>query len=663
MLRCELLEDRSVPATLFVITHGFQTNTDQVPDWTQDMAAALSRRLDLGVGAESIRASIQAYNAPTDAPDPRASDHFLIFNWAAVSGFTEPGTADDSAVAGRLADMVRVRAAANGGRPLDVHFIGHSRGAYVTLAAVAALNTPADDAILGTVQMTLLDPQDYSAFGQSEAVSLAVPPNVDFAACYYQRIDPFLAGVVPGVHDDDGFMGGAVVAGALNVDLTDALRAWTGRTDEFSSHSEVRDWFHWTIDADDADAAAVRYLDPALNREQDQFVARADSQGRKLVFGQAIDRDADGRPDDLGRGARTGLFYTLPAAGGAAYSGGLPAAASVGGRTDGTAVPLAPVGGMYAAGPARTLIAGAPVRVATADVTGDGVLDQVAVAGPGGGPRVVVIEGRTGAVVADFLAFEASFTGGLYVAAADLNGDGRADVVVTPDRGGGPVVAVYDGAALFAGRAGDAAQLARFLGIADPAFRGGARPALGDVNADGTADLVVAAGYGGGPRIALFDGKGVAAGAADPGRLVGDFFAFEQTLRNGAFVTAGDLDGDGAAELFFGGGPGGAPRVRGVDGRRLLAGPPVSLDDPSAAGPQVANFFAGDASLRGGVSVSARDVDADGKADLVTASGRGEPGRVRVYKAVTLLAGSGPAPDQELDLFGGEVLADGAYVG
>jgi hypothetical protein len=207
MLRCERLEDRCLPATLYVITHGLETNTDRVPDWTLDMAAALGRRLGLGVGADAVRASVQAYDAPTDAPSPGASSDFLIFNWAAVSGLASPGTADDPAVAGRLAAMVRARAAA-AGAPLDVHFIGHSRGAIVTLAAAAALNNPADDAALGTIRLTLLDPQDYSAFGQSEEVPLTVPSNVDFAACYYQRVDALLAGVVPGVHDDDTFMGG-----------------------------------------------------------------------------------------------------------------------------------------------------------------------------------------------------------------------------------------------------------------------------------------------------------------------------------------------------------------------------------------------------------------------------------------------------------------------
>ena len=44
----------------------------------------------------------------------------------------------------------------------------------------------------------------------------------------------------------------------------------------------------------------------------------------------------------------------------------------------------------------------------------------------------------------NFSPFESTFTGGLFVAAGDLSKDGKADVVVSPDQGGGPRVEVYD---------------------------------------------------------------------------------------------------------------------------------------------------------------------------------------------------------------------------
>src|SRR4029079_1327614 len=89
-------------------------------------------------------------------------------------------------------------------------------------------------------------------------------------------------------------------------------------------------------------------------------------------------------------------------------------------------------------------------------------------------------------------------------------------------------------------------QINDFFGIDDPNFRGGARTAIGDVNGDNKGDLVVAAGVSGGPRGGAFHGGQI--GQAAPPKLFGDFFMFEQTLRNGVYIAAGDINGDGFAD-------------------------------------------------------------------------------------------------------------------
>ena len=284
------------------------------------------------------------------------------------------------------------------------------------------------------------------------------------------------------------------------------------------------------------------------------------------------------------------------------------------------------------------------VRVAVADVNGDGTRDIIAVPGPGGGPIVRVFSGVDGSLLTEFAVLDGAFTGGLFVAAGDFNGDGRADVVISPDQGGGPRVQVRD-----ANNGG--AVLADFFGIEDTNFRGGARVAVGDLNGDGVPDLVVAAGFGGGPRLAGFDGKSllnpIPAGQQPP-KLFPDFFVFEQTLRNGVFVTAGDLDGDGFDDVIAGGGPGGGPRIFALSGRDLTAA--------GNAQTQLLNLFVGDPAQRGGVRVSVADFNGDGRADVVAAPGPGAPAQVFVVDGRTqaLLDNFLPFP---IDFLGGAFVA------
>ena len=335
-----------------------------------------------------------------------------------------------------------------------------------------------------------------------------------------------------------------------------------------------------------------------------------------------------------------------------------------GGALNGNARTLMPTTGQLQLGSTVPFFPGSTVnvRTAVADVTGDGIADFIGGTGPSSATKVVVINGVTGKTVATIAPFEAAFKGGVFVASGDFDGDGVADLVVTPDQGGGPIAAIYSGAKLAAGLTNDAAQFRRFFAIEDPFFRGGARPAVGDLNGDGRADLIVSAGFLGGPRIAIYNGASLPDAKTFPIHLVADFFAFEQTLRNGAFVAVGDMNGDGFADIFFGAGPAGGPRVRLIDGAKLLAAGSFGNLDAISGKAQLANFFAGDNTLRGGVRLAITDTDDNGIPDLVTGSGDREPSRVRVFKSANLFGNPNPTADQTLDPFGA-ILADGVYVG
>ena len=174
------------------------------------------------------------------------------------------------------------------------------------------------------------------------------------------------------------------------------------------------------------------------------------------------------------------------------------------------------------------------VRVAVGDVTGDGVPDVITGAGPGGGPHIKVINGATQEEVYSFFAFDAGFTGGVYVAAADVNGDNQADIIVGADAGGGPNVIVFNGADPDP-MAVDG-ELFNFFAY-DAAFTGGVRVAAGDITGDGTPDIITAAGPGGGPHVRVFDGtvpllgnSGVTDIAMSQNNPLGSFFAYDRGL-------------------------------------------------------------------------------------------------------------------------------------
>lgn len=252
-------------------------------------------------------------------------------------------------------------------------------------------------------------------------------------------------------------------------------------------------------------------------------------------------------------------------------------------------------------------------EIALGDVDGDRNRDIVVMAQVGDGTRVRSLD-RTGASLGSFYVLDAGIVPGASLAAGDLDGDDMAEIVL----GGGPTtspwppvangpdqrVAVYtvDGASV--------GSFAAYPGL----FQGGVRVASGDVDGDRDRDpeIVTAPGPGLEPEVGVF--TRIWSEQRDRGTRLARFLAFERTFRGGVSVAAGDLDGDGTVEIVAGAGPGRAPEVRVFD----------------RFGGLRQSFLAFEADYRGGVSVAAGDLDADGRAEIVAGT-LAAPARIRAF--------------------------------
>jgi hypothetical protein len=276
------------------------------------------------------------------------------------------------------------------------------------------------------------------------------------------------------------------------------------------------------------------------------------------------------------------------------------------------------------------------VTVAHADFNNDGILDVVVGAGLGGGPHVRVINGATGAEFGSFFAFDPTFTGGVFVAASDINGDGLAEIVVGAGPGGGPHVKVFDGRTF--------AELKSFFAY-DPSFSGGVSVATYDFNEDGFNEIVTGAGPGGAPHVRVFNGL--------DGSVIKEFMAYALTFRGGVYVAAGDFDNDLVLDIITGAGAGGGPHVIDweYDTLEVLDSTMAFDKFTQPDGTVIDQLFAG------GVRVAIANGSADEKQDLIVSAGPGGGPHVKVYF-------KGNSLDQLFSYFSGDPSnTQGVFVG
>ncbi|MEW2400912.1 VCBS repeat-containing protein [Streptomyces sp. NPDC046862] len=256
------------------------------------------------------------------------------------------------------------------------------------------------------------------------------------------------------------------------------------------------------------------------------------------------------------------------------------------------------------------------------------------------GTVVVVWGGASGLSGGLTIADPAAAAGAGYgqsLAVGDFGGDGRVDLAVGSR---GKDIRIHEGGFTKSSGAASTQKLATDLYTSDAGSSsyGAQNLAAGDINGDGTADLVISGQYNPGPGT-YDDGTLVYLGSAS-----GSGLTFQTFLRNEAWRLAavGDLNADGYADVVTSAAPG---SVREGDGGSVKAylgsasgvrtSPQTTITQDSEGVPGVdepEDWF--------GDSLSVGDVNGDGYADVAVGALYEKVGDTAQTGSVTVLRGS-----------------------
>jgi hypothetical protein len=237
--------------------------------------------------------------------------------------------------------------------------------------------------------------------------------------------------------------------------------------------------------------------------------------------------------------------------------------------------------------------------------------------GEGRRTRVKIIDLKTDEVRKTFTPYGSNFRGGARVAVADLDRDGVAEIITAPGSGRAGLVKVFD----LNGVEQDEYRINAY----PSSFLGGVFVAVGDVDGDSWLDIITTPGSGRSAEVKVWQNRlGVASTDSDP---IGNtpfktFLAFGATYLGGATVAAGDLTGDGRAEIIVGNGEGMSPTVRMFDATTFTT---------TGLAPRLREIKPFDSGDRGGVFVAVGNLRGTNTPEIIIGNGTNGRGRVEEY--------------------------------
>ena len=238
----------------------------------------------------------------------------------------------------------------------------------------------------------------------------------------------------------------------------------------------------------------------------------------------------------------------------------------------------------------------------------------------GGGPLVTITFAN--GTYTSFFAYDPAFRGGVRVALGDVNADGTPEVITGAGPGGGPQVNVYS----VNPQTGAVSLQSSFFAFGGSTFTGGVYVAAGHTNSDSFDDVIVSAGAGGGPRVQVYAGS--ASGVVSSSTL-NDFFAYATEFTGGVVVAAGQRNFYAGDEVITAPASNGGWNIK-VFSVNGFGNNPAIIDD----------FFAfNDFTSIGGLSLAVGYLNTGSVADLVIGTTSGGYG-VIIDSATSAIAGA-----------------------
>jgi len=213
--------------------------------------------------------------------------------------------------------------------------------------------------------------------------------------------------------------------------------------------------------------------------------------------------------------------------------------------------------------------------------------------------RVIFLNQNGQKIYPDLIPFEKEYQGIVDIALADVGGDGFLELVTAKNTVGNGQVKVFN---IFYQK--ELNQFTSFEGLSR-----GIHIAACDIDKDNQAEIIISAGIGSRSHVRIFKANGTYTNI--------EYFPYVDNFKGGADVACADIDGDKQNEIITGANRQGTSHIKYFE---------IGKNEP------INSFYSFDEKFLGGVNLSAKDLDQDNKAEVLTGAGPGAEPNIKVFK-------------------------------